>query len=415
MWWQAHQQFHHVVSPVRADLVDPEAHGHSPRRRKASKDTVHSRKDTAVAPPHTSQGLTAHPAFRARDNYSNDPFWSQHGPMHDPFTGAANPTAFYKNVVTRNTTVSGDPSMHGQSRSTSASHDDAMPDYSRPLSPASSRRSHPMPDYSRPPTRPGSRSTSGSTNAMANEFGLSRLEMMLQSHPSYDSESQFEAMMAGISPRRDSNQSGISAPSNTRANSAANSPPTRNDDPFVAAKDRAYSNRGHSDLVPVASRDLPTPTIRLIANTSKESSGSLEPDIRQGDRDGTHSETAVKKRPVGRPKGRKEGRLSETAELEIPTGKAHRWTSTGSASGKENAKGSPEKISDGKRKRVASAAGPRAALEDRVADYDTSSPTRKVSRTGPKGNTSVDCLDMDYLTAEGVVTREPLAPLENQG
>lgn len=416
MWWQGQQQFYDVTSP-RAEAVDAEAHGHSPRRRQTSKDNSGARADSVMAPPHMSHGLTAHPAFRARAAHNNDSFWSQHGPMHDPFTGAANPTAFYKTVATRNSTGSGDISMPDQSRSTSSSHDELMPDYSRPLSPANSHRSHPMPDYFRPPALPGSRNISDFANSAMNELGLSRLEPMLQSPPGYagyDSESQFEAMMASISPRRDSNLSGISAPSNTRASSAANTPPAGAVNTF-AAQDRISSYGGHSRSVPVTTRDPPPPSIHVSLGCSKASSDSFASDVRQDPRDvDSQPETIVKKRPVGRPKGRKEGKLSEVGGLEIPVSKAQRRATTGSTNGKENRKGSAEKRSDGKRKRVATAAVPKVALEDRLANQDTSSPTRKVSKTGPKGDSTAEFIDMDDLTAEGVVAREPLGTLENR-
>lgn len=414
MWWQENQQFYQVTSP-HAEPVDPEAHGHSPRRRQISKELSRARSDSVMAPPHMSHGLTAHPAFRARTAYNNDPFWSQHGPMHDPFTGAANPMAFYRTVATRNTTDSGDISMPDQSRSTSTSHDESMPDYSRPLSPASSRRSHPMPDYCRPPTLPGSRNISDVAHSAMNEFGLSRLEIMLQSHPEYDPESQFEAMMAGISPRRDSNLSGISAPSNTRANSAANSPPAGTVNPFTAAQNRIPSYSGHPRSVSLTTRDPPPPAIHVSLSGRKESSETSGPNLRQEIEDvGLQPDTIVKKKSVGRPKGRKEGRLSETAGFDVSANKAQRRVTTGSRDGKENTKGSAERISEGKRKRITTAAGPGMSLEDRLAKCDTSSPTRKVSRTRPQGDSSADCLGLDDLTAEGVVAREPLGPLENQ-
>lgn len=416
MWWQGQQQFHDVISP-RAEAVEADAHGHSPRRRQDSKEIGRARADSVMAPPHMSQGLTAHPAFRARATHGNDPFWSQHGPMHDPFTGAANTTAFYKTVATRNSTGSGDISMPDHSRSTSTSHDEMMPDYSRPLSPANSHRSHPMLDYPRPSTLPGSRNISDFANSAMNELGLSRLETMLQSHPGYpgyDAESQFEAMMATISPRRDSNLSGITAPSNTRASSAASTPPPGNVNPF-AAQDRASSYNDHPRSVSVTTRDPPPPAIHMSMGAVKASSDSFGSDVYQDIRDiDLQPGTVIKKRPVGRPKGRKEGKTSDPGGLEIPVNKAQRRATTGSTNGKENTQGSAEKTSDGKRKRVTTTAGPKVALEDRLVNHDASSPTRKVTKTGPKGDPTTEFIDMDDLTAEGVVVRAPLGTLENR-
>ncbi len=410
MWWQGQQQFHDVTSP-RAEAADTDTHAHSPRRRQVSKDDSRARVDLAMAPPHMSQGSTAHPASRARNILSSDPFWSQHGPMHDPFTGAANPTAFYKTVATRNSTGSGDVLMPDQSRSTSTSHDDSMPDYSRPLSPANSYRSHPVLEYPRPSTLPA---ISDFASSAMNGLGLSRLETMLQSHPGYDAESQFEAMMDSISPRRDSNLSGITAPSNTRASSAANTPPRGIVNSFTA-QDRASSYNGHPRSVSVTTRDPPPPAIRTSMGAVTVNSESFGSDVRHNVRDvGLQPDTVVKKRPVGRPKGRKEGKTGDLGGLEIPAYNAQRRATTGSTNGKENTQGSAEKISGGKRKRVTTATEPKTAFENRVVNHDASSPTRKVTKTGLKGDPSAEYIDMDDLTAEGVVARAPLGTLENR-
>lgn len=414
MWWQGQSQFASITSP-RPDLLDTESHGHSPRRREASKDDIWARAHSVIAPPYMSQGLTAHPAFRTRAAHSSEPFWSQHGPMHDPFTGAANSTTFYKTVANRNCTGPSDVSMPDQSRSTSSSHDEVMPDYSRPLSPASSHHSYPMPDYSRPSTLPGSRNISDSAHSAMNELALSRFETMFQHNPGYDAEGQFEAMMASLSPRRNSNQSGISAPSNTRVSSAANTPPPGSANP---SKDRLISHGGHPRSVSVTTRDLPPPSIRLSQCAPKVSADSFGSDIRQNIKDGgLQPETIVKKRPVGRPKGRKEGKTNETGGLENPVNNAQQRPTTASTNSKENTGDSSEKVSDGKRKWVPTVGGPKVALEDRAASQDNSSPTRKISKMGSNGvptELAGEVIDLDDLTAEGVVSRTPLGTLENR-
>lgn len=414
MWWQSQSQLTNITSP-RSELLDSESHGHSPRRRETAKDDIRARAHPTIAPPHMSQGLTAHPAFRTRAAHSNEPFWSQHGPMHDPFTGAANSNTFYKTVANRNCTGPSDVSMPDQSRSTSSSHDEVMPDYSRPLSPASSHHSYPMPDYSRPSTLPGSRNISDSASSAMNELGLTRFETMFQHHPGYDAEGQFEAMMASFSPRRDSNQSGISAPSNTRVSSAANTPPPGSANPSTS---RLISYGGHPRSVSVTTRDLPPPSIRLSQCAPKVSTESLGSDIRHNIEDvGLQPETLVKKRPVGRPKGRKEGKTNETGELEDPVSKAQRRPTTASTNSKENTRDNPEKVSDGKRKRVPTVGGSKVALESRVGTQDNSSPTRKIPKIGSNGVPTElvgDVIDLDDLTAEGVVSRTPLGTLENR-
>ena len=43
-------------------------------------------------------GTTGQPAFQDCGVNSNDPFWSQHGPVSDPFTGGVSFNSFYKNI-----------------------------------------------------------------------------------------------------------------------------------------------------------------------------------------------------------------------------------------------------------------------------------------------------------------------------
>ena len=417
MWWQGQQQFHnHSVQPTES--ADSEAHAHSPRRQQALKEKVDDQPDSneAVAQP-ISQGLIAHPALRAAGTLGNDPFWSQHGPMHDPFSGATTSNSFYRTVATCHT---GGPSRP-ESRSTSSSHDESMPDYSRPLSPASSRRSYLMPDYSRPPTIPGTRDPSDLTSPAVNDFGLTRLDSLLQSHHDQETESQFNDLIAAFSPRKHSNNSGISAPSNTRVNSAANTPLLKSDGISAAAKTRASSYSGHPRSVSVTTRDphLPPSSIQFSRNGSKSSSSAPITVIADNNHETKDTkdqpETVIKRKPVGRPKGRKEGKTSEAGGLEGPINKVQRSSTMGSSStqGKENTAMGADTTSDGKRKRVSNATVSQIALEDRLPTYDTWSPTRKVSKVGPQGSPSKKMVDLDDLTPEGVVTRAPLGELEN--
>lgn len=425
MWWQGQQQFHnHNFPSPRTEPADPEAHGHSPRRQQGPEETVGARPEIVMAPPHMSQEPIAHPAFKAHGSHNaNSPFWSQREPMHDPFAGASTLNSFYNTVATHNNTNNtrpGETCAIDHSRATSSSHDQSMPDYSRPLSPASSRHSYQIPDDSRPPTFPGSRHASGFANPAMNENGLSRLESMLQSHQEHEVESQFNDMMASFSPRTNSNTSGISAPSNTRVNSAANTPPLQSRMTFAAAQDRVSSYSGHPRSVSVTTRDPPPlafqvsqggtkPLLDFAAGTHAGSEGNA------GDKK-SQSETIIKKAPAGKPKGRKEGRTSELGGNDIPVNKAQKRGTTGmsSAQGKENNATSDGNISDGKRKRASNAAGPKIALEDRFVNHANSSPTRKVSKIGPRESPSKGLDDLVDLTAEGVVARTPLGELENR-
>ncbi|KAL2050234.1 hypothetical protein ABVK25_009461 [Lepraria finkii] len=167
MWLQAQQQFYNVSS-MYPDPADAEAHGHSPRCRDAS--TALARLEAKMVSP--GNGTAGQPAFQDCGVNSNDPFWSQHGPVSDPFTGGVSFNSFYKNMASCNTTgPAGDVTM--KSRSASSSHEVPTPDASRPLPPTSSRRSHPMPDYSEPPSLAASRK--GSKYANPGTDGLERM------------------------------------------------------------------------------------------------------------------------------------------------------------------------------------------------------------------------------------------------
>lgn len=412
MWWQGQQQFHDHSSP-RTEPADPEAHAHSPRRHQVTKENVAPQPDTM-----TFKGLMAPPPIQVQGSHPNHPTWSSHEPVYDPFTGAANPNTFYKAVATRSNTYRGDITVPYHSRSTSTSHDESMPDYSRPLSPASSRHSYSMPDYSRPVTIPGSRRPSELAKSDMKEYGLSRLESMLQTHQDHDVESQFNDMIASFSPRKNSSTSGISAPSNTRVNSAANTPPFKPNLASVAAQDRASSYSGHPRSVSVTIRDPPPNTRQgsyidtkpsLVFPTSL---ASLINDNFGGDQQ--QLETVIKKTPAEKPKGRKEGRTSEVGVLDGPVNKTQRKGSTSDPEGKENIKNCDAKISDGKRKRSTKVVGSKIALEDRLANHENSSPTGKASKIGRRESPSKTLVDLTNGSAEGLVARAPLGELENR-
>ena len=415
MWWQGQQQFHnHTSQPT--GLADAEAHAHSPRCQQNHQDVSEAQPEKAMTTSHISQELVAHPAFRATGILGNDPFWSQHGPMHDPFTGAATSNSFYKTVATYHPGELSKPS----SRSTSTSHDESMPDYSRPLSPVSSRRSYPMPDYSRPATVPGSRRPSDLADSAIYDFGFSRLDSMLQSHQAQETENQFEDLIAAFSPRKHSSNSGISAPSNTRVNSAANTPQLKPSGTSAAAKERVSSYASHPRSVSVTTRDPHLPHSAQASCNGKKSTSSAPWKVvadmnHEVIETKSQSETVVKKRPIGRPRGRKEGKTSEAGGSNAPMSKVQRNSTLGSLStqGKENESMGAKATSDGKRRRASNIAGSKVALEDRLTNYDGSSPTRKVSKVGPQGSPCKDIIDLDDLTAEGVVTRAPLGELEN--
>lgn len=297
-----------------------------------------------------------------------------------------------------------------------------MPDVTRPPSPATSRRSLPTPDYSRPQSLASSRQLSWYAAEDRGATEVAHLNYVEEHAPGIDeqeSESLFNDLMIRLSPRKFSGNSGISAPSNTRVNSAANTPPGK---PSMAAELRAVSFAGMPRSVSVTTRDPPPPFNSRASSSNSVNPSSENPRSASGqleiyDDTGEEIEDKVRKRPMGRPAGnvksRKEGRTSESG-LEVLGSKSQRRASAPSTSalGKENSGGvSGEKSGEGKRKRVTKVAASKINLKDRLDNPD-SSPTRKVSKLSPD-DTMQPNSEIDDLTAEGVVMRVPLRELDN--
>ena len=386
LFFQAAQQSNNVASP-HTQAADPDTHAHSPRRRKASLVAPHAKFDPTVGSLPTPLHGFRHPRLQ-----NDDPFWGQQGPTSDPFISGANPYN-HRNPWSRSTTASGDISMKDRSRPTSDSYDEPMPDVTRPSSAANSRRSHPMPDCSRPQSLASSRQVSWYTGEDSTTVKVSHLHYVEENAEIEEqvSESLFDGLIARMSPRDFSANSGISAPSNTRVNSAANTPPGK---PSTATELRAVSFAGMPRSVSVTTRDPPPAFSPRVSSNNSVSSGSDNPRpvSRQSDfhdETGEEAEDQDRKRPVGRPAGnvrsRKEGRTSEVG-LEVPSGKSQRRASAPSASalGKENSGvASGEKSGEGKRKRVTKVAASKVNEMNRLDNPD-SSPTRKVSKLSPE-------------------------------
>lgn len=350
------------------------------------------------------------PGFRPLGLHNDDPFRSQHGPTPGPFTGAAN-LYNYRNPWSSNTTTSGDISMKDRSRSTSDSYDEPMPDVTRPPSPANSRRSHPMPDYSRPHSLASSRQVSWYTGEDSGAMRVSHLGYVEENAEIEEqvSESLFSDLMTRLSPREFSANSGISAPSNTRVNSAANTPPGKSS---MAAELRGVSYAGMPRSVSVTTRDPPPSfNTRVASNNSinpgfdNPTSASRQSEI--NDAIAEETEDRTNKRPVGRPAGnvksRKEGRTSEMG-LEVPSIKSQRRASAPSASalGKENSgSANGEKSGEGKRKRTTKVAASKGNLKGGLDNPD-SSPTRKVSKLSP-GDTMHPENEIEYAIPPCVI------------
>ena len=282
--------------------------------------------------------------------------------------------------------------MKDPSRSTSDSHDEPMLDVTRPNSPANSRRSHPMPDYSRPESLASSRQISWYSGEESNAIAAAHLNYVEENAGIGEEESErlFKDLITRLSPREFSANSGISAPSNTRVNSAANTPPGRSS---MGAEPRAVTFACMPRSVSVTTRDPPPPFNKRISSSYSVNFGSENPRSasRQSevhDETGAATENTAKKKPVGRPAGnvksRKEGRTSEL-DFEVSSSKSQRRASALSTSAldKENSGGATgEKSGETKRKRVAPIAASEVNLKARMDNPD-SSPTRKVSKLSP--------------------------------
>ena len=398
MWLQAQQQFQNITSP-RNDPIDPATHAHSPRRPDASMKLACARLINPSVPPTNTYELLAQSGFQAHGPRSNDPSLSQNGA--DPFVGGPIlNNSFFKNMTSRNTTSSGDITM--KSRSTSSSHDEAMPDISRIPSPIAEHRCRSILESQAAVYAPGLMTTGYKEQNR-------RWQKQIQGEREVNRyESQFDDVMAAFSPsRKQSTLSGISAPSNTRASSAANTPPGSG----------AVLCEGHPRSVSVTTRDSPPPIPRVPSATISSQSEIRENGSRQFEAHRNveeKTETTIRKKPVGRPKGRKEGRSSEQG-LDVPVNQNERRASTGSvnANAKEKADESDEKVGDGKRKRVSSTLGSKVPLKDRAENAHLLSPTRKVSKTGLQDDISAKLGEIDDLTEDGVVVRQPLGELDN--
>ena len=345
------------------------------------------------------------PGFCPPGLQNDDPFWSQHGPTSDSFTSGTS-LHNYRNPWSRHSTTSADISMKDRSRSTSDSHDEPMPDVTRPPSETNSRRSHPMSDYSRPQSLASSRQVSWHSGEDPVTTKAAQLDYVEKNVgiDEQESASLFSDLVAGLSPREFSTNSGISAPSNTRVNSAANTPPAK---VTMAGELRAVSYAGMPRSVSIVTRD-PPPSFDTCTTTSYSVNSGLDKPGPASRQSGVHEETCeenedkAKKRPVGRPAGnvksRKEGRSSDIG-LGLPNSKSQRRASAPSAGtlGKENGGGvDGERSGDAKRKRVSKAGALKFEAKEGVNNPD-SSPTRKLSKLSPE-STMHPNNEIEYVT-----------------
>ena len=347
MIYQLQNQCYSFPSPRKAQQPDPEAHGHSPRQRNTIADALRSR--MTDVPPSFCQdyhGL-GHGSVPSSNIQFSHPYWQQIPTTHDPSLDSGRFYAFARAA----------PSSSG---------DQSMPDYSRSLTPASTRNTS---NFQDPNT------------AMADAV-------------TDDAESLDPFT---YSPHR-SVSNGTVAPANTRVSSAANTPPPNRTKPSAAAEARAHSY-SHSQVraVSVTTRDPAKATIRESTDTSMKSRFSDSASEPRGQAGGK-----IRRTPAEEVKGRKEGRGRELVQGKPKTP----CSDLAAHYDQENSEQDANKCrvgSDGKRKR--SAVSTPAAGGVLSEAHGASSPSRKISRIS-----SIDDLDLeDELTSEGVVARAPLA------
>ena len=462
MWYQAIPQFKNPLSPRKAKDVDPDSHAHSPRHELGQRrsmmtpasitratpvnhalDMVYSLKSPIAKGHGESQTCNLEQPMRLPDPFVSDPH--PQGELSSSFS------KWLREYQTHPPSVS-DVTMHDRSTASSSDHDQSMPDYSRPISP-NSLQSIQMKDYSRPPSftsafshtfpdaQPPSISSRGaSRQALDWEHALSAAcsaPMASLQHPTGQNSGEtsriedtgkntfatrdstteeqsstfFEEGLAAYSPGRVP-FTGIFAPANTRASSAANTPPAATR-PSAAKEARESSYSGRTRVTSITTRDGPPSAVRsasegnvkprTVSLISTKSNGGSMPKCQ-----------TIIKTPSSDVKSRKEGKTA-SIELDVPPKHQPSLTRTASSSyDKENARiggetGSP--AGDQKRRRVSTQAEVHTLLKihgynengaiDRAPDLDRDS-----------NSPAKDHNDIDNLTAEGIVSRSPLVEID---
>ncbi|MCJ1320939.1 hypothetical protein MMC15_006280 [Xylographa vitiligo] len=365
MWYQSPHPMYNVTSPVKKEPLSEtmDLHAHSPRRRQESMASLSGKLASKISlPPSVYKAMQSpagmQPSAMQEMNFEGRAAaWNSLTQMPDPFVEG-------NRTFTQN---------HYPSRSNNKS-DVSMPDYSRSITPASSRNlTSEIPTHVRP------------ANTMQNQ----------------------EVLFSEMLPLFDSCEhdiSGVVAPANTRVSSAANTPPIPSR-PSAAAEARASSySKERSRAVSITTKDVP-PKAREGSDISMQS-GFSEDQASTKD----IADVRMHIRPASDVKGRKEGR---TSELDIPTHvqKKSSNSSIGSGTGnKENATRVTTTVvlSDGKRKRASTI--PQITSKDEEALG--SSPTRKApKKQTSKGHINPTCAREPF--DDTLVERSPLGSLDN--
>ena len=341
MWYQSQQPFT-PSSPCKLGATDPEAHAHSPHRRDASIASI-----SAVNPAVSTLDRPSHvsippPVFRTFS--VGDPAWASVPLTNNVLIGEGRQSA--RRWTTR-----------------ASSSDQSMPDYSQSITPFGSRD--------------------------ASLYETHNVHI----NPVQQNESQFDDLMAAISPTR---LSGTHAPPTIRTSSAANSPPTSVRAPAVIEA-IAASYHGQPRAVPVTTRDPPPPALRKSSDISMESYGSTK-QFKDSERPNART-----MEPAAKVRSRKENKMNDFG-FSIAVDQRRVSTDSTSRRQKSSSKkndGADGSAGDGKRKRESLASVSNVVSEN--LDGLGSSPTRKASKVGPndEGNNAPAAEDEAARTLSG--------------
>ena len=349
MWHQTTQQIYTPSSPSRSGATDPDAHAHSPRRRRAFREPNQDA-PIAIAPVKLlSQASMPPPTLRnAMAGNSN---WTTVPLMQDLcFEG-------YRQQV---------PRRFATRVSTS---DQSMPDYSHSITPRSSR------DPS--------------------------LQTMQIDGTATQHESQFEELMAAFSPAK---ASGTQAPPTTRVSSATNSP-LKTLKPVSDAEVRITSYHGQPRAVSMTTREVPPSSARVPTDVSMKSRIS---ESQAEEKEKAHPK--IKVAPATEIKGRKEGKSSEVnpsklvGEKRISTGSNERRVKDTTHQNEDH----DASANECKRKRASMTSIMNVLAEN--SEGPDSSPSRKVSKKGRKDGLDNPA---DSSKSPESTMRAPLGTLQN--
>lgn len=367
MWYQPSRPTYHPASPAKRETSseDVDLHAHSPRHRTDSMAGIDERLAYKMPIQPGIYRSTQMPTTVQRSSISGNqpdghgPEWNSVMPMADPFV------------------ESGRRYGQGHYGARTSESDQSMPDYSRSITPASSRNA---------------------TNDLLTQI---RSATAVQ-----HKDGTFDDLIPIFHSRNDS-PSGLVAPANTRVSSAATTPLIHSR-PSAAAEARAASyTHERARAISISTKDA-YPKTREPSDVSMKSQFSEQS---AGLKDA--AEPKLPQKPASEVKGRKEGRASDLEVQSHVAKKPSRSSIRTSGGGKENATTTVTTtiiLSDGKRKRASTGSGIRLTSKDE--DALGSSPTRKVTKKQTV-QSILESSASDSEQSDIANSRAPLTSLDN--